>query len=82
MGVLIPYRVPSYCTNCGEPYPWTHAKLEAVEELIRLNENLSSEEKEQFASAVREASKDTRGHKWLRKESRCSAARSDHRLMT
>ena len=28
--------VPSYCHECGKPYPWTEARLQAARELIDL----------------------------------------------
>ena len=30
-------KPPSYCSGCGEPYPWTRSAPEAAEELIRFN---------------------------------------------
>ncbi len=27
------YDVPSYCSDCGSPYPWTQLKFEAIEGL-------------------------------------------------
>ena len=38
--------LPSFCPDCGEPYPWTEAKLKAAQELTDLNEDLSPEERE------------------------------------
>lgn len=42
------YKVPSYCHNCGKPYPWTKTALESAKALIDEDENLNSEEKKQF----------------------------------
>lgn len=42
------YNKPSYCYNCGEPYAWTVASLEAARELADELENLSIEEREQL----------------------------------
>ncbi len=39
------YRVPSYCINCGQPYPWTKSKLKAAHELTQELDNLSAEER-------------------------------------
>lgn len=36
----------SFCPDCGEPYPWTEAKLKAARELADLLEELSPEERE------------------------------------
>jgi len=38
--------LPSFCPVCGEPYPWTEAKLKAAKELTDLLEDLSPEERE------------------------------------
>jgi len=53
------YLVPAYCIHCGDPFPWTKSKLEAAEELIRLNQALTEQEKEEFVAAVREVGKDS-----------------------
>jgi len=42
------YNKPSYCHNCGKPYPWTVASLEAARELADELEKLSAEEREQL----------------------------------
>ncbi len=34
------YEVPAYCPNCGKPYPWTKARIDAIAELIREDENM------------------------------------------
>lgn len=39
---------PSYCHECGKPYPWTEANLNAARELIELDEQLNDEEKRSF----------------------------------
>lgn len=36
---------PSFCPDCGKPYPWTEAKLKAAKELADLLEDLSPEER-------------------------------------
>ena len=38
--------LPTYCPDCGKPYPWTEAKLKAARELTDLLEDLSTEERE------------------------------------
>jgi hypothetical protein len=35
---------PSFCYNCGNPYPWTKASFDATLELLELESNLSPEE--------------------------------------
>ncbi|NRY58845.1 hypothetical protein DE169_004073 [Clostridium acetobutylicum] len=42
------YKIPSYCHNCGKPYPWTKTALESANALIEEDENLNSDEKNNF----------------------------------
>lgn len=46
--VIIPghYSRPSYCHNCGKPYPWTDTKLKAARELSEELSSLTPQEKE------------------------------------
>lgn len=37
--------VPKYCKKCGNPYPWTKAALEALDEIVELSE-LSEKDKQ------------------------------------
>lgn len=46
IATLSEYEVPSYCHNCGSPYPWTTKKIMAAKEYVDFMEELSSEEKE------------------------------------
>lgn len=50
---------PSYCHNCGNPYPWTETRLSAAKELTDEAENLSKEEKEQLKSTFDDLVKET-----------------------
>lgn len=43
-------KAPAYCHNCGHPYPWTLSALESAQELLSLEERLSSEELEYFSN--------------------------------
>jgi hypothetical protein len=43
----ISMSAPSYCHNCGKPYPWTEERLKAIREAIGLSE-ISEQEKEEF----------------------------------
>lgn len=38
------YTAPAYCHNCGNPYPWTQSALDATQELLSLENKLSTEE--------------------------------------
>lgn len=43
--------VPSYCENCGEPFPWTKSAIDASDELIDLSD-LTQDEKDNFKSSI------------------------------
>ena len=38
--------VPKFCTNCGEPFPWTRQKMKALEKFAAEAESLSDEDRE------------------------------------
>ncbi|GJQ31289.1 MAG: hypothetical protein HBSAPP04_01280 [Ignavibacteriaceae bacterium] len=57
--VFTDYVPPGYCSNCGNPYPWTTAKIAALVELAKMEEVLSDEEVESFTTHIREISSDT-----------------------
>lgn len=40
------YIPPSYCHECGEPYPWTSQVINNAVELLALDEQLPSDQKE------------------------------------
>lgn len=42
IGFITP--APSYCPECGAPFPWTMASLEALRELAELDDELGSED--------------------------------------
>jgi len=37
--------VPSYCANCGEPYPWTQKKIQTAIQIFAEFGELNEEEK-------------------------------------
>ncbi len=39
------YKIPSFCHNCGSPYPWTDKQLSAAREYVRESERLTDNEK-------------------------------------
>jgi hypothetical protein len=53
------YTVPKSCENCGEPYPWTAAKLQAADQLAGLLEELDEKEKRELRESIQELSSDT-----------------------
>jgi hypothetical protein len=50
---------PRFCHECGQPYPWTEAKLAAAQELADELEGLTSEEREKLKASVVELTRDT-----------------------
>ena len=53
------YNKPSYCHNCGKPYPWTVAILKAAGELADELEKLSAEERQQLKDSFPDLVKNT-----------------------
>lgn len=43
---------PKYCHNCGNAYPWTEAEINATADVIRLDNSLSEEEKQQLVNSL------------------------------
>jgi len=50
---------PSFCTNCGKPYPWTEASLKAAKELSDELENLSPEERNLLKKSIDDIVRET-----------------------
>ncbi|CAM4059525.1 DUF2321 domain-containing protein [Bacillus albus] len=46
------YKVPKYCHNCGQSYPWTEAALIAAKELAEEVEGLTPEEREILSQSI------------------------------
>jgi hypothetical protein len=42
------YERPSFCYNCGRPYPWMEDRLQTAKELLNLDDKLSLEEREKL----------------------------------
>jgi len=51
--------LPSFCPDCGKPYPWTEAKLKAAQELSDELDNLSSEERNLLKKSLDDIVRDT-----------------------
>lgn len=51
--------VPAYCHNCGQPYPWTKQKLEAVQELLTLDDSLNEKDLQYFSDNMNSIVNDT-----------------------
>jgi len=44
--------LPSYCKHCGKPFPWTESKLNALNEIVDLMDQLSSDEKQELKESA------------------------------
>lgn len=46
------YDRPAYCRNCGSPYPWTLAAINAATEIIEEEEGLDDAQREKLISSI------------------------------
>lgn len=46
------YKVPYYCYNCGNPYPWTQKILDNAVTLLALDDDLDEEMKKLIKEAI------------------------------
>lgn len=53
------YKPPSFCYNCGNPFPWTERKLNAAIQLVQEDGKLSDVELSQFRNDIGELVKDS-----------------------
>ncbi len=51
--------LPSFCHNCGKPFPWTQKRLQAAIDLVAEDDKLSARDKEQFNQSVNDITRDT-----------------------
>jgi hypothetical protein len=49
----------AFCHNCGEPHPWTVARIEAAKELAHEAEDLDEDERELLAQSIDDIVRDT-----------------------
>lgn len=54
-----PHYVPSYCTECGEPFPWVSSALEELGRVTDEAKELTPEEKAALKRAYPELTKNT-----------------------
>lgn len=52
------YDVPSYCHNCGKPYPWTISAIEATVNMLK-ESDLSCDEQQRLISILPDAVSET-----------------------
>jgi hypothetical protein len=53
------YQRPNLCHECGEPYPWTEAKLKVAQRVTDLLEDLSPEERSTLKRSLDDIVRDT-----------------------
>ena len=55
-GVIAIYtpELPLFCWNCGEPYPWTSRKIDALNRLVEQLKRLDEREKEELRKSIDE----------------------------
>jgi len=54
----IPADVPSYCHNCGKPYPWTESKIVTAIQILTEFGNLDEKEKETLEQDIKNIARD------------------------
>ena len=57
--IIESFKKPSFCDNCGEPYPWTKSRIMAAQELAKEAEGLSKEERLILEKSIDDIVKDT-----------------------
>jgi hypothetical protein len=53
------FSAPSFCINCGQPFPWTESKLKAAHELAQEIENISEEDRDVLINSIDDLVKET-----------------------
>jgi hypothetical protein len=46
------FKAPSFCFNCGNPFPWTKQAEEAANELIEFANTLNQQEKDEWKQTI------------------------------
>ena len=53
------YDVPSFCINCGQPFPWTKSKIQAAHELAQEIDNISDDDRIILQKSIDDLVKDS-----------------------
>ncbi|MBF6606508.1 MAG: DUF2321 domain-containing protein [Chloroflexi bacterium] len=53
------WTLEAYCRDCGKPYHWTEASIQAAKDLLELEASLSSEDRELLATNLDAVTRDT-----------------------
>jgi hypothetical protein len=58
-GTVCRYNAPSFCINCGRPFPWTERRIRAAKEMLAESGELSPEEVKETESSIEELAKNS-----------------------
>lgn len=58
-GFMMDYSAPSFCINCGNPFPWTELKLKAAHDLAKEIDNISEDDRNMLQISIDDLVKDT-----------------------
>ena len=75
-----PYEAPSFCCNCGSPFPWTQRKQQAAIDLFNEESEDEQERKKTFQESVEQITKDTPQAQVASKRLKRFWARSEKKL--
>ncbi len=53
------YTAPSFCTDCGRPFPWTQSKVQAAVELAQELEVLDEQDRAMLEESIDDLVRDT-----------------------
>lgn len=53
------YKAPAYCFSCGNPFPWTQSRIDAINELIEFDNQLSNDKKSYINNNINALTVDT-----------------------
>ena len=53
------YKAARFCFNCGHPFPWTGAKIQAAHDLAKEFDNLSDEDRGILEKSIDDLIKDS-----------------------
>lgn len=53
------YSAPSFCSECGAPFPWAETAMSELHEIARMVDGLNDEERQRLEAAIDELVKDS-----------------------
>lgn len=56
--ICSPYSAPSFCFNCGNPFPWTQSAIDSARELALESDDLTEEDAEAIATSMLDITSD------------------------